>query len=450
MKPEKRLIQICEGWQPLLFDRMTVETLRSEEYSRFIQMSVLVPGCLLLLSRRGKHSGWPYVDTKFNPNTGQDLPSESYGMVYAWILGRGSEALDDHLRYLPRLDGLNASEKTDIRETFLPWIDSMTGAIAALVKTNLGRMPFRVNREGGAVDTMGMPVVVNPDVAGAGDVFGAKGLLSSSDPALQQLSQSMLRRAADLIRRDQVENEQAGVAQGANRGQGMRMLMQGAGMCVVRKALDPAARREALTAAAACMTEVLDSFYDPDTALFSEYINQDTGARGAYLDPGHANEFAGLGLGLIEALETSEWPAHFRDLIVRAKRELPRLFLKSTVLGFNPDHPGMYKAVDNRTGEALNTDMPWWNLPETMRTAVRACAVATSEVDREACLKTYVRCHNAYFSQYLNRANGLFPVQTLNGVTGQVADVVPAIPEGDPLYHANGAFLDILEVVRRL
>jgi len=29
-------------------------------------------------------------------------------------------------------------------------------------------------------------------------------------------------------------------------------------------------------------------------------------------------------------------------------------------------------------------------------------------------------------------------------------DVVPAVPEGDPLYHANGAFLDMLTVIEQL
>jgi hypothetical protein len=52
-----------------------------------------------------------------------------------------------------------------------------------------------------------------------------------------------------------------------------------------------------------------------------------------------------------------------------------------------------------------------------------------------------------YFAHYPNRANLLFPFQTRDGATGQVVDIVPAVPEGDPLYHANGAFLDLLDAL---
>ncbi len=60
------------------------------------------------------------------------------------------------------------------------------------------------------------------------------------------------------------------------------------------------------------------------------------------------------------------------------------------------------------------------------------------------------RCHNAYFSQYPNCANMLFPFQTISGATGQVVDKAPAVPEGDPLYHTNLALLEMLEVVETI
>jgi mannose/cellobiose epimerase-like protein (N-acyl-D-glucosamine 2-epimerase family) len=119
-------------------------------------------------------------------------------------------------------------------------------------------------------------------------------------------------------------------------------------------------------------------------------------------------------------------------------------------LGFNRKHPGLYKAVDTKTGKVINDDMPWWNLPETMRAAILAYEVAADDKVGRQCLEMLRICHNAYFAHYLNRDNMLFAYQTISGATGKVADKVPAVPEGDPLYHTNLALLEMLEVLDRL
>jgi len=435
-------------WQPLLLDRISIDTLRAPAYRRFIFDAAIAPGCRLLLARHRRRPDWPFVETKFNPNTGRDLPAESYHVVFAWFLGRGSEALDDHLRGLDRIESLMPEERDAVRRLFTAWIANMTQAMSQIADKHLGRIPFRVNRDLQAIDAAGRPTQPDSTRVGAGDIFGIKGLLSSADPAMHQRAFVLLQRAAELIRRDRDEVEQTAPPPG--RGHGMRMLMQGVGSCFARKALDPAMGLAALDLAAVFLEEVLTDHYDPHTAIFSEYVDRTSGARAPLLDPGHANELAGLGLGMIEHLERSPLAERHAALIVRARRDLPLLLLKSTALGYNARHPGMYKTVNNRTGEPVNSDMPWWNLPETMRAAVRAYAVADSESIRIQCLEAFRLCHNAYFSHYPNRDNLLFPFQTLDGKTGKILDVVPAVPEGDPLYHANGAFLDMLEVIERL
>jgi hypothetical protein len=88
--------------------------------------------------------------------------------------------------------------------------------------------------------------------------------------------------------------------------------------------------------------------------------------------------------------------------------------------------------------------MPWWNLPETMRGALFAAMAAEDEEKRGACLAAFAKCHNAYFTHYLNPNLMLYPFQTRSGETGEVMDAVPSIPEGDPLYHSNLCFLDML------
>ncbi len=436
------------SWQPLLLERVTIETLRAPAYRRFICDAAIVPGCRLLLARHRRRPDWPFVETKFNPNTGCDLPANKYNMVFAWFLGRGSEALDDHLRWLDRIESLSPSERDAIRRLFTEWIANMTQALSRIADLHHDRIPFRVNRDLQSIDADGQPTQPDAGKVGAGDIFSSKGLLSSPDPAVHQRAFMLLQRAADLVRQNRDEVEQTAPPPG--HGHGMRMLMQGAGSCFARKALDPVLRTAALDLAAAFLGEVLQDHYEPQTAIFSEYVDAATGARAPILDPGHANELAGLGLGMIEQLERSTLAQKHAGLIAQARHELPRLLLKATALGYNSRQPGIYKTVDNRTGEPLNRDMPWWNLPETMRAAVRAYAVAETESIRTQCLEIFRLCHNAYFSHYPNRDNMLFPFQTRDGRTGKVLDSVPAVPEGDPLYHANGAFLDMLDVLASL
>ncbi len=438
----------CYDWKPLLLDHASIEALQSPAYRHFIFDAAIAPGCRLLLARHQRCPAWPFVETKFNPNTGRDLPAESYNLVFAWFLGRGSEALDDHLHELDRIESLTSSERRAIRHLFTEWVSNMTQAIVRIADLHHDRIPFRVNRDLQAVDAKGQPAQPDPTRVGAGDIFCAKGLLSNQDPAVQQRAFALLQRAAGLVRSNHDEVEQTAPPPG--RGHGMRMLMQGAGSCFARKAFDPAVRSAALDMAAGFLGEVLQAHYNPSTAVFAEYVDPASGNQLPILDPGHANELVGLGLGMIEQLERSPLAQKHAGLIACARRELPRLLLKSTELGYNSRHPGLYKTVDSRTGAPLNSDMPWWNLPETMRAAVRACTVAETASIRTQCLELFRLCHNAYFSHYPNRANMLFPFQTRDGKTGHVLDVVPAVPEGDPLYHANGAFLDMLAVLERI
>ena len=139
-----------------------------------------------------------------------------------------------------------------------------------------------------------------------------------------------------------------------------------------------------------------------------------------------------------------------RTLIERADRDMPRLLVWDMEVGFNDRHPGLLKAVKPSTREPIIDEMPWWNLPETMRAAVLAYEVAADDAQRKAMLEIAAKCHNAYFAFYPNRETMLFPYQTLSGESGEVIDVVPAVPEGDPLYRTNLAVLDMLDVIERI
>ncbi len=102
--------------------------------------------------------------------------------------------------------------------------------------------------------------------------------------------------------------------------------------------------------------------------------------------------------------------------------------------------------ADPDTGAVLNAEMPWWSLPEAVRAAARVMAV-TEDTDRDRASQILQTASDMYFGNFLGDYYD-FPVQTRSGETGEVIDRVPAVPEGDPLYHSNLAFLDTLSVIR--
>lgn len=430
------------AYKPLLVTTPSLDFLRSEEYARFVRDNVIEAGLRLLIERHARSKDWPYVDTKFNPNTGSDLPPESYEVIYPWFLGRGSEALALHLDALDEL-ALSADEKETIRGFFPKLIANMTGAILELRDRHQGRFPLKVDRAFGLPP--GSTENLDAGMTGPGDVFCAKGLLGSDDASVRETGGKLLQEIAEKIE----QGHFATPFPDQGKAQALRMLFQAVPGLAVARGLGESQRATLFAHTCNFLQYVLDHHSDSATGSFSEYYNPQTGTRGELLDPGHCTEFVGLGLSAIHAMEqdgTGLSPER-QALFARAKAELPRILISTVAAGFAESAGGIVKAVNNRTGEVLDTAMPWWNLPETMRAALFS-ALATEDAGvREKCLSIFAQCHNAYFQHYLNPANMLFPYQTRSGETGEVLDVAPAIPEGDPLYHSNLCFL---EIIRRL
>jgi mannose/cellobiose epimerase-like protein (N-acyl-D-glucosamine 2-epimerase family) len=438
-------------YKPMLLDKPSLEVLKSQEYRRFIHQAAIVPGIRLYLHRHRRRPDWPYVDTKFNPNTGRDLPDSSYRVVYTWFLGRGGEALQAHLARLDQFEELSQSERNEARDVFSLLSDNITTAIVKITDRNSGRCPFRVNRDFLAIDENGQRVEADPGTSSAGDTFCAKGLIATGREAHVRQGFFMLQRTVEHIRQNKYGVDQF-KEQPKDIGQGARMLTLGATALLFGATRDAALRAGMLQIAEEFIGHVLDKHYDAESGVFSEYIDADTGARKTYLDPGHANEFVGLGLGAAACMRQDNKtlsPARQR-LLEKLYAEMPRLLIESTELGWNPRYPGLFKAVDTKTRQPINDDLPWWNLPETMRAAAHAFAVSRDLATRDRCLNLIRICHNAYFKSYPNPSNMLFAFQTISGATGKVLDKAPAVPEGDPLYHTNLALLEMLDILETL
>jgi hypothetical protein len=431
------------GYRPLILADPTFEYLESDAYRHFLCKYGLETGVRLVLHRHARRADWPYIDTKFNPNTGSDLPAESYEMIYPWLLGRGMEALVLHLESLDMLD-LSPSEKEVAKEVFPQLIEGTTHAILEIFSRYKGRCPFRIGRSFEMKPLNGSEEAPDPGRSGAGDIFCAKALLLSASPVARQRGVEILDRIADHVKQGLFILEPA---KGKPRGQSQcgHMLFLAVPALIVRGGFDEQACDCLFRHSCQLLEIVLDRHFDPATRLFSEYVGQ-TGRRSEHLDPGHCAELVGLGLSAIHAMEvagTGMSPERSR-LFARAKHLLPEILTGAIKAGFNELQEGIFKAVNNRTGEIIDDDMPWWNLPEAMRAALFAAKATACPDTRSECLAIYAKCHNAYFRHYLNPDMMLFPFQTRSGKSGEVLDCAPAIPEGDPLYHSNISFLDIL------
>ena len=91
----------------------------------------------------------------------------------------------------------------------------------------------------------------------------------------------------------------------------------------------------------------------------------------------------------------------------------------------------------------MNSDMPWWSLPETMRAAIAAYHAAPN--DRPTFGRIAAQCSNAFVHNYVKPDLNLMASQTINEA-GHVVDVIPATPDADPGYHTGLSIIDFLEM----
>jgi len=183
-------------------------------------------------------------------------------------------------------------------------------------------------------------------------------------------------------------------------------------------------------------------FIDPAGAPWLD----DTGR--VWEDPGHALEFVGLASKVILAMQAV--PTQDPSLLARrgslyklGRAVFPSVFENAFKMEYSSDRGGMCKAVDLFTRLPINSDIPWWNLPETKRAAVLLPRLLPKLDGRDhmhvadACLDSTVRF-------YVRPNLGYLPIQT-RSADGECIDVIPAIPDADPLYHYGLSLIGSLQ-----
>ena len=434
---------------------------------------------LAVVERFERHDGtYPFIDTKLDLQTGEGFDVDDIvrgrGTVYGWIQGRGLEALAGHARWA------EASKQPNI-QALTPRLRNMERAVLDAVQRlrqqNNGHLSFFMTPEGesfviGAENTK-QPLSASGAAAPSGysDLFGAKGFFAAArdlgDTEAETDARKWMRQVTDDIVTRRFASDQQPLdptnpieTVPGRHAHGAYMIQLGA--CALGAAtgdvdaIDTGLRLiDHEISTHANVNGRLPDFEEGD---FWEFVGDDNlpqrNEDGSVLsDPGHALEFVGLAYKFLRAARHSGVAtAGQHEEMSTAARPLPTILQQIFRLGFQPDPGGICKAYDLIGRRPLHTDMPWWSLPETIRSAALCWRESedhgSDDADvGQACLQIWRDCHNAFVENYLQPEVHLMAIQTL-AIDGTVSPAIPATADADPGYHTGLSLLDVVELFR--
>ena len=463
--------RFCETLVSEPFDRPAIERLAADY--RLMLLSVLEA----ILVRHERQPDYHFIDTKLSLIDGQDFdnkdPILGRNTIYAWIQGRGLEALACHEVWLRRCRHIDKSRRNQLCGRIRRVLAEVLEQMEKIRRSNGGRLFFMMNPSGkflkinpnGEVVEHRMPL---DTPANYSELFYVKGMAAA---AWVLNDKDKLRDACDWFLRidrdiregrftsDQqpLDHRNTAIKQiPGKHSLGPWMIgisaatrfLECTGDPIYQKIglayLDHILRLHVNLKADSAISRLYDTWEFVD-CKGQPYLEQN---RVLLCDPGHAIEFVGLALKLLYSCETNG-TLKLLDArrVAEYTRILPRILKRNFETGFSPRGLGIFKAVDLVSQRVLHSDMPWWSLPETMRAAIESCRV----VPRDCC-ESYARiaanCSNAFLRYYIRPDVHLMAIQTLDE-HGRVATSVPATPDADPAYHTGLSLIDCLVLLER-
>jgi hypothetical protein len=341
----------------------------------------------------------------------------------------------------------------------------------AIRERNGGSVFFWMDKNGHAFTfntrSQKIPVKLDPAAGTSSDMFHAKALVAAAaflrDRALAREARRYFAQWVQNIKTDNVRSDQQPfdpknpVGHVPNRrSHGARMITLGGFALCASLFKDPSYVRDGLD----FIRHILDHHVNIDGRFpslkewdFVEYIDLEGKpcrlGGDIICDPGHALEFVGLAFKFITVIRgrRSLTPGQ-RRFIARCDEQLPQILLHAFKLGRNPRVGGICKTFALNRGLPYNSDMPWWNLPETMRAAMFSAGAARDPQTRQACLDVVRLSSNAFLARYINPKVYRMAYQTLDA-SGKPIKVIPATPDLDPGYHTGLSIIDFLAELRR-
>lgn len=420
-----------------------------------------------IADRYEREPDYPFIDTKLDLITGEDFPPDDPvrgpNAVYGWIQGRGLESLAGHCRWMRR-----HNLAPELRQRLERIAAEVLEVLLEIRARNAGRLsffmtpegdPFTLDEEGGIQE-----LKLNEESSyGFSDLFSAKGMVAAArylelgDAEAEAMD--YCRRVDDAINEGRFVTDQISLDPGNPTGprhgrhpHGAYMIQIGAAALLAEHRFPDSVEMGLRLIRHEMRTYVNLNGRVPRLREYDFWEAVDDDGRpfeedGKILsDPGHVLEFIGLTLKFTSAVrENALADAEQLTEIAGVEDRMPALLAHTFAGGFQPGPGGICKVFDLVSRAPANTDMPWWNLPETLRAAAYCFSIAPSTAQRQDALSIFAACHNAFTKHFVRPDLHLMAYQTRDE-SGRVAPVIPATADADPGYHTGLSIIDVLAI----
>jgi len=436
--------------------------------------SIIVKVIAYVADRFEAKADYPWIDTKFDIFSGEDYDGADLlrgpETVYSWIQGRGLEALAGHCWFLREEQGdKNACQLAHRLENI---IRQVAMRLQESRRHHGGRLFFTMDPEGtpfrleAQTGQKQFYTVTEETAYNFSDLFGAKGLFAAG----QVLGDAALVRDAAsysfevyraMLQGRFVSDQQAldpknPVTPVAGRhSHGPLMIQIGAAALLTRYLRSP----EAITMGLTLIETILRRYVNGDqrwphlqTYDYVEFLDDahEPYRQNGHIvsDPGHALEFVGLAMKFLLTAVKLETDRDQQRRIKECLAVMPAILMQNFQNGFSSRGEGIVKLYSLSARRAINSDMPWWPLPETIRAAAYVYREGGAAV-QSAAAAMILSCYRAFQKNYVCPARHYFQYQTCDA-SGRALATIPATPDLDPGYHTGLSLIDAWPILQTL
>lgn len=471
---KKKILQDIDSSQfrgMILPDRLcTTEFRLAMDDIRIMLLSVLS----VILDRCDRRPDYHFIDTKVDFRTGRDYEDEDpicgRKTIYGWIQGRGLEALATHKAWIESSKYIDISLRKELCYRIKKNIREIFENLENIRRKNKGHLFFMMDyygtplrlSESGKLEKYDTDLFLKSNFS---DLFYVKGMVSAAkvldDKDKIEESCQLFKNIVQNIDAGLFVSDQQDVNCFAQKNKQDKrcvshtpwMICIGALTKFIELTGDPYYKGigfkfiERIIKYHVNIENNISSFkkFDMWEHIDNEgrpYINSD---GSCISDSGHALEFVGLALKFIRINEQLGLLSDINDNVYHIREILIGILIRNFNNGYSLNNLGICKSIDLLSRCPLNTDMPWWSLPEAIRAAIEASRIVGKN-EQSSIIEIAKKCYNSFITYYVKRSLNLMAIPSVDK-NGCISNFYPATPDMDPGYHTGLCFIDCLNIL---